>query len=174
MFIHAVIGRHCGNLVKSAFVPRGFDVDIHADAWFNDYAIRANVRYKFDYDHKPLQEMPKVKKYQVNRKRMNEVRKVAKPFYEYIDTMDNLAPKQIETTINYWSNEYRNPAMLLQSLEDKEQWWSMFQLLEWQTQSSRYDYSASRMTYTRNVKAMKDKVDACLKEQSPQVLDEVF
>ncbi len=173
MFIHAITGKGCYAIKLNEFVPRGFRADINADATYNGYAIRANGDYKFDYDNKPLQAMPQLKKYRVNRKRMNEVRKVAKPFYEYIDAMHNLAPEQVDSNMSYWDSEYRNPAMLIQSIEDKEQWWSMFEVLTWRTRITSYDHTAGQRVYTRSVAGMKRIVDEYLKENNPQVLDEV-
>lgn len=173
LFIHAITGKSCYNICASAFVPRGFSVDIYADAMYGEYAIRANGDYKFDYDHNPLQEMPVIKKYEVNRKRMNEVRKLAKPFYEYIDAMHNISPEQVESKVSYWDNPYRNAANLALALKDKDAWWSMFGVLEWQTRFTRYDHIAGQMVYTRNVEGMKRIVDEYLKDNNPQVLDEV-
>jgi hypothetical protein len=173
LFIQAITGKGCYAVRLSEYVPRGFRADINADATYNGYAIRANGDYKFDYDNKPLQVMPVIKKYRVNRKRMNEVRKVAKPFYEYLDAMHNITPEHVDTNISYWDNEYRNPAMLIQSIEDKEQWWSMFEVLTWRTRNSKYDHTVGQMVYTRNVAGMKRIVDEYLKDNNSQVLDEV-
>jgi len=173
LFIQAITGKGCYAVRLSEYVPRGFRADINADATYNGYAIRANGDYKFDYDNKPLQVMPVIKKYKVNRKRMNEVRKVAKPFYEYLDAMHNITPEHVDTNISYWDNEYRNPVKLARSLDDKSAWWSMFEVLSWQSRFSKYDHTVGQMVYTRNVAGMKRIVDEYLKENNPQVLDEV-
>ena len=177
LFIHAITGRGCYAIRLSEFIPRGFRADINADATYNGYAIRANGDYKFDYDNKPLQEMPVVKKYRVNRKRMNEVRKVAKPFYEYIDAMHNLAPDGVaehnNTVQSYWRSPYRSGQLVLEHLNNRDEWWNMFECINGLTQARHYDYKTGLMTYHRNVKAMKDWVEVVLKVNSPHVLDEV-
>jgi len=173
LFIHAITGKGCYNICESAYVPRGFKADINAYARFGEYAIRSNGDYKFDYDNKPLQEMPVVKKYRVNRKRMNEVRKIAKPFYEYIDAMHNLAPDELDSKVSYWASPYRDATNLVLSLNNKDEWWNMFEVLTWQSRSTRYDYTLGHMVYTRSVAGMKRIVDTFLKEANPQVLDEV-
>jgi hypothetical protein len=177
LFIRAITGKGCYGVRSSELVPRGFSANVNADATYDGYAVYANERYKFDYLDKPMQEMPKLKKYKVNRKRMNELRKIAKPFYEYIDVMHNLAPDGVDehnnTVQGYWRSPYRSERLLLENLNNRDEWWNMFECLNGITQARRYDYKTGIMTYHRSVKAMKHKLDSALKANNPQVLDEV-
>lgn len=183
LFITAVTGKLCTGIPTRDYIPQGFPADLlEASFSYNGYPIDTSGTYKFDYDDKPLDldAHPKLVKYKVNRKRMNEVRKVAKPFYEYIDAMSNLLDSNIRDVddvnanrTNYWDNPYRNTAKVIADIEDQDKWWDMFQCLSWQTQDSKYDYASGKMVYTRNIGAMKYKIEAELKYNSPHVLDAV-
>lgn len=173
LYITAITGHGCYNVRSSELVPRGFSADVNADATYNGYPIYANSRYEFDYSDKPMQTMPVLKKYKVNRKRMNEVRKTAKPFYEYIEAMSNLMGEEIDNETNYWQSEYRNPSRAVHDLPNKDVWWDMFNSVAWSTQSRHYDYKTGKQHYYRNVKTMKEWIDNALKAENPQVLDVV-
>lgn len=180
LFITAITGKLCTGIPTRDYIPQGFsEILMEAAHSYNGYPIHTSSRYKFDYEHKPLDldAHPKLVKYKVNRKRMNEVRKVAKPFYEYIDAMSNLLDSEIrdvdDNRTNYWDNPYRYTPNLVADLENQDKWWDMFQCLAWQTQSSKYDYIMGRTVHTRDVNAMKHKIDTELKLSSPHVLDAV-
>jgi hypothetical protein len=112
-------------------------------------------------------------KYKVNRKRMNEVRKTAKPFYNYIDAMDNLVGDMDVAFKNYWDSPYRDSYKVIANLGVEEQWWDMFECIAWQTQRSNWDHKSSQRVYVRQPNAMKKLVDDALKAVNPQVLDVV-
>ena len=173
LFITAIVGRGCYGVRSSEFVPRGFSANINADATFNGYAIHAGERYTFDYEDTPMQEMPQLKKYKVNRKRMNELRKTAKPFYEYMEAMSNLIGDEIEGDQNYWQSDYRNSSRAVRDLPNKDVWWDMYNAIAWSTQGRHYDYKTGKQHYYRSVKAMKEWIESALKANNPQVLDEV-
>jgi hypothetical protein len=173
LFITAVTGRGCYAVRSSELVPRGFSANVNADATYNGYAIYESERYKFDYFDKPLQEMPQIKKYKVNRKRMNEVRKTAKPFYEYVDAMSNLLGEEIEQEQTYWQSDYRRTSPVVNNLANKDVWWDMYNAIAWMTQGRYYDFKTGKMHYSRSAQAMKNWVDGALKANNPQVLDEV-
>jgi hypothetical protein len=173
-FIRGVTGVWVQRLRTADYIPKGFNLDIPAGYTYRDYPINGWERYKFGYDHTPLEpeKHPKLVKYKVNRKRMNEVRKVAKPFYEYIDAMHNLTGDTISEDID-WSHPYRNTATLISYIEDQDKWWEMFEVLSWQTQERYYDYALRKPMYKRNVANMKQCIDNALKESAPHVLDVV-
>jgi hypothetical protein len=173
LFITAITGSGCYGVRSSELVPRGFDAHVNADATYNGYGIYASERYAFDYVDTPMQEMPRIKKYKVNRKRMNEVRKIAKPFYEYIDAMGNLMGEEIDGDVTYYQSDYRNPSRVVEDLPNEYVWWDMFNAVAWMKQGRHYDYKTGKQHYYRSVKAMKDWIDDALKANNPQVLDEV-
>lgn len=178
LFISAITGRTCTGISPRAYIPQGFsDSLMEAAHSYAGYPIHTSGTYRFDYDHKPLDldAHPKLVKYKVNRKRMNEVRRVAKPFYEYVEAMNNLMDADMNSfgRDNYWDSPYRNTAHMIANIENQDKWWEMFQCLAWQTQSSRYDFDLGKMVYTRSIGAMKHKIDAELKYNSPHVLDAV-
>jgi hypothetical protein len=178
LYITAVTGRVCTGIPTRDYIPQGFSESLmEASFSYNGYPIHTSGTYKFDYDNKPLDldAHPKLVKYKVNRKRMNEVRRMAKPFYEYVDAMNNLMDADMNTggRDNHWDSPYRNTAHMIADIENQDKWWEMFQCLAWQTQSSKYDFDLGKMVYTRNIGAMKHKIDIELKYNSPHVLDAV-
>jgi hypothetical protein len=174
LFIFAITGNRCGSVRHSEYIPRGFSAEVGtADAMYADYPIRSSEAYKFDYDDKPLQEMPVLNKYKVNRKRMNEVRKQASPFIEYMGAMHNLAPDNDDSGSNYWSSPYRTTEAVVREISNTDLWWDMFECIAWNTQGRKYDVNTGKVTYIRNIQAMRNWVDGALKAHSPHVLDVV-
>jgi hypothetical protein len=173
LFIEAVLGVPVYNLHERDYVPKGFKVDFDWNILFNYMPIKSIGLYDFNYDHTPITKLDQPTKYKVNRKRMNEVRKLAKPFYNYIDAMDNLVGDMELTSKNYWDSPYRDSYKVIANLSDEKQWWNMFECLAWQTQRSSWDSNTSQRVYMREPKAMKKHVDDALKEHSPSVLDVV-
>lgn len=173
IFIRAITGNDCNGITPSKYIPSGFRADMNADVMYNGYPMRSSGEYKFDYDDKPMQEMPALHKYKVNRKRMNEVRKMAKPFYEYVDSMANLMDGKVADQTTYWPLRSRsrvNSGMM--HLQDQDKWWALFEYLSLET--ARRDWSSSTVSYYRDVKAMKQYIEKELKYHSPQVLDVVY
>jgi hypothetical protein len=178
LFITAITGRLCTGISTRNYVPQGFPESLMGAAHsYNGYPINTRTTYKFDYDDNPLDldAHPKLVKYKVNRKRMNEVRRVAKPFYDYVNAMNNLTDRNIsdDGRNDYWSSPYRNGEKLLADISNQDKWWEMFQCLAWQTQNRRFDYQLGHMVYERNTSNMKRKIENELKYNSPHVLDAV-
>jgi hypothetical protein len=170
LFIEAVLGVPVYNLSEKEYVPKGFKVPFDWNILFNYYPIKSHEVYDFNYDNTPITVLDQPIKYKVNRKRMNEVRKVAKPFYNYIDAMDNLLSRDVEVR-SLWDSDYRDANIIVSCLGAEEVWWDMFEVLAWQTQKSRWDHKTSQRVYMRQPSAMKKVVDDYLKLYNPQVLD---
>lgn len=174
LFIQAVMGVPVHNLREYDYVPKGFRVPFDWNILYNNIPIKSNVTYDFDYAHNPLSEMDKPNKYKVNRKRMNEVRQVAKPFYAYIDSMDNLLDDLYMADRGYWNSPYRtSPIKLMEDIGNQECWWDMFECLAWQTQGRQWEHGTGKVVYWRQPDAMKKAVDEAMKVLNPQVLDVV-
>jgi hypothetical protein len=171
LFIEAVLGVPVYNLNEKEYVPKGFKVDFDWNILFNYYPIKSHEVYDFNYDNTPITKLDHPIKYAVNRKRMNEVRKVAKPFYNYIDAMHNLLSHDVVGDRSLWNSVYRDANIVVGCLGAKEVFWDMFECLAWQTQKSRWDYQTSQRVYMRQPSAMKKVVDDALKAYNPQVLD---
>jgi hypothetical protein len=173
LFIEAVLGVPVYNLSEKEYVPKGFKVPFDWNILFNYYPIKSHKVYDFNYDNTPITVLEQPTKYKVNRKRMNEVRKTAKPFYNYIDAMDNLVGDMDVAFKNYWDSPYRDSYKVIANLGVEEQWWDMFECIAWQTQRSNWDHKSSQRVYVRQPNAMKKLVDDALKAVNPQVLDVV-
>ena len=168
IFIHAITGNHCYNVRKSDLVPSGFHVDLPADVWYDGKPMDSSERYKFDYEDNPLQEMPKVVKYRVNRKRMNEVRKIAKPFYQYMETMHNITPIDDIQEMGRWA--HMSLDLFKNSLTDESKWWELFQYV---ANKSYVRHYMNVWEYERNLTGMKNFIEKELKANSPEVLEPV-
>lgn len=176
LYITAVTGRVCTGIPTRDYIPQGFPADLlEASFSYSGYPIDTSGTYRFDYQHNPLDidKHPVLVKYKVNRKRMNEVRKIAKPFFEYIDAMHNLADTKPEEGYDYWGSPYRKGSEVVANINNQDKWWDMFQCLAWQTQTRKYDYTTGHMVYGRNADSMKRHIDNELKFNSPHVLDAV-
>jgi hypothetical protein len=174
LFIQAVIGVPVYYLHEKDYVPKGFRVPFDWNILYNYMPIKSNVSYDFDYAHNPLSEMDKPPKYKINRKRMNEVRQVAKPFYAYIHTMDNLLGDMEMADKSYWDSPYRHsPSKVMEDINNQECWWAMFECLAWQTQGRAWNHKAGKTEYWRKPDAMKQSIEESLKVMNPQVLDVV-
>lgn len=174
LFVEAVMGVPVNNLNEREYVPKGFTMPFNHNIWYHHYPIVSSNVYDFDYDHKPLTAIEQPIKYKVNRKRMNEVRKVAKPFYTYIDTMHNLMDdpekgheSRPDTKYNYASVE-----VFVADLPDQETWWDMFQALSFSTEGRTWVHGKGSV-YFRQPKAMKQVIERALKATNNHVLDVV-
>lgn len=169
IFIQGITGRYSHAIAKSKFVPSGFDVGIGADVMFGTQPMWSTEAYKFDYAGNPLQEMPTLTRYRINRKRMNEVRAVAKPFYKYMEAMHAITPIDQVTRDSYESlNMWRGN--LVQYLTDESKWWGLFEYLASNTYISHYH---NRLAYERSLSGMKRMIENELKGASPEVLEPV-
>jgi hypothetical protein len=173
LFMSAITGNYCRGVLESKYVPRGFSTQFNANALYGEYPIDSHKAYQFDYHDAPLQEMPVLIKYKVNRKRMNAVRKIAKPFYTYIDVMSNLSEDEIVYEKDYWASEYRDSSRVIANLTNEDAWWGMFNYISQGTSMRLYEPRTGKVNNVRDVKAMKNWIDSALKANSPQVLDVV-
>jgi hypothetical protein len=57
-----------------------------------DFPINASQKLRFDYNMKPIDELPVFPKYRINRKKMNLLRKENKDFPQYVEAMFKLLP----------------------------------------------------------------------------------
>ena len=174
LFVEAVMGVSVHNLNEREYVPQGFTMPFDWNIWYNHYPIVSSKVYEFDYDHKPLTAIEQPVKYKVNRKRMNEVRKVAKPFYTYIDTMHNLMddPKEGHKSRPDTKYSHASVDVFVADLPDQEAWWDMFQALSFMTEGRKWVYGTGSVHY-RQPKAMKQVIERALKATSNHVLDVV-
>ena len=155
MFIEAVTGNPCSSVQKKNYIPSGFPDINEARVVYDGHPIYANTRYKFDYDDKPLSALPSLQKYKVNRKKMSEVRKIAKPFIEYLTAMSSLSDAVGDRPhgTDYWTQrrEIQGEKLVARlSMDDK--FWETYQYLseytatyEWQPQGQRVTINPSNM-----------------------------
>jgi hypothetical protein len=174
LFIQTVKGVGVYPIKSRDYIPHGFDAPFKWDISYNDYPISSIEVYDFTYDDKPITKLEQAVKYKVNRKRMNEVRKVVVPFYKYIDSMDKLLPTHEISDRSVWASKYRNGDNIIANIGNEEEWWDMFEVMSWHTQGRGWDHQTGKSIYWRNVKAMKKMVDDALKASNPQVLDVVI
>ncbi len=148
MFIEAVTGNRCKSVQKKDYIPSGFPDINEARVLYNGNPIYASTRYKFDYDDKPLSELPTLQKYKVNRKKMSEVRKIAKPFLQYMNAIGSLSDEvhEVEGVINYWTTQREvEGEKLMARLVNEDKFWETYQYMsarfatrEWQGQGRDY------------------------------------
>lgn len=174
LFIEKVMGIPVGAIREYDYVPKGFTVPFDCNVWYNYHPIVSGKAYDFDYDHKPLTELEMPVKYKVNRKRMNEVRKVAKPFFTYIDTMHNLMDNPEKGHEKTPDTKYKHASVevLVEDLPNQEAWWDMFQALSYMTEGREW-VQGKGTVYFRRPKTMKQLIESALKATSNHVLDVV-
>lgn len=169
LFIEAITCNRCASVKLRDYIPAGFRDLNDATVLYDGYPITAKGRYKFSYDDKPLSDLPSLQKYKVNRKRMNEVRALAKPFYSYMQTMAGLSPEEMEQMNVPW----RGTLDIVEHLQDEDKWWALFQYLSWHSRIAHWS-TGNRITYVRSLKVMRNSVENALKGKfAEEVLEAV-
>jgi len=185
--ISGLTGLYVRSARSSDYIPAGFrdrPSDLEVQVFVNDYPIRTSERYKFGYDGKPLegQELAKVRKYVVNRSRMNEVRKQYKPFIEYMKVMtpmidienDNVA----EGIFAEANRDYtpRGMSKVLNLACDEKTYWNAFTVMVTKFHGYRWLYNQGT-GYSRkralDINVLLREFDKALKQENHHVLDVV-
>jgi len=175
-FLEKVIMADIKHYSRDSYVPRGFNPpsEPNISKFFNGYGIQTGMhRYKFNYyTHKAVDESVhiEVKKYKINRKRMNEVRKPYQKFFDYLKTMHGLTNGEVpekppEFTIR------NNRSEILNMAREEKSWWNLYMLLA--NHMSRMDWQLNK-SYVKNYKDMVQYMDVEIKFNHPEVLDVVY
>lgn len=132
-----------------------------------DFPINKHQKLRFDYNMKPIDELPVFPKYKINRKKMNLLRKEHKDFPQYIEAMFKLLP----TLTQEWFDIAKKEA------EDKtlDKKYRMFlELLLAEKQYNGWSYlNRDTGLYELSLSNILERFDWQLKKSHPEVLDKV-
>ena len=132
-----------------------------------DFPIIENQKVRFDYNMKPIDELPKFPKYKINRKKMNLVRKENKDFPQYVEAMFKLLPPLTQEWFDIAKKEAEDKTL------DKK--YRMFLgLLLAEKQYNGWGYlNRDTGLYELNLSNILERFDWQLKRSHPEVLDKV-
>ena len=169
-FIWKVGNIMMANYSSRAYVPAGFMDTNEVNGFINGYPIKVNETYKFNYQGEALepQKHPKLTKYKINRKKMNEARKPYQPFIEYVKTMNNLIHETTDIS------EYQSDSRLsISSVVDEGEsvYWEMYRNIA--REATHRNWYSNNFSWKRDDKAMMNIIDGMIKSKSQYVLEEV-
>ena len=132
-----------------------------------DFPIKENQKVRFDYNMKPIGELPKFPKYKINRKKMNLLRKEHKEFPQYVEAMFKLLPTLTQEWFDIAKKEAEDETL------DKK--YRMFlDLLLAEKQYNGWGYlDRDTGLYELNLSNILERFDWQLKKSHPEVLDKV-
>ena len=132
-----------------------------------DFPINASQKLRFDYNMKPIDELPVFPKYRINRKKMNLVRKENKDYPQYVEAMFKLLPPLNREWFETAEKESRDETL------DKK--YRMFlKLLLAEKQYNGWGYlNRDTGLYELNLSNILERFDWQLKRSHPEVLDKV-
>ena len=127
LFVEKITGCHTYNISQSRLSPRGMQGIQEADFRYNGIPITASKKYKFDYNHQPLEpdRHPKVYKYTIDRKAMKEVRDIYRPFMNYIKAITKIDRSEVDVSKNMGLSDDKIIAMM----QDESQWGELYESL---------------------------------------------
>jgi hypothetical protein len=132
-----------------------------------DFPIYPKQKVRFDYNMKPIGELPIFPKYKINRKKMNLLRKENKEFPQYVEAMFKLLPPLTQEWFDIAKKEAEDETL------DKK--YRMFlDLLLAEKQYNGWGYlDRDTGLYELNLSNILERFDWQLKRSHPEVLDKV-
>jgi hypothetical protein len=132
-----------------------------------DFPIYPKQKVRFDYNMKPIDELPVFPKYRINRKKMNLLRKEHKDFPQYIEAMFKLLPPLTQEWFDIAKKEAED--------ETPDKKYRMFLgLLLAEKQYNGWGYlNRDTGLYELSLSNILERFDWQLKKSHPEVLDKV-
>ena len=132
-----------------------------------DFPVYPDQKVRFDYNMKPIGELPKFPKYKVNRKKMNLLRKKHAGFKDYVEAMFKLLPPLTREWFDTAEIESRDETIDMQ--------YRMFLrlLLEEKLYNGWHYRDSTTNTFNLDLSNILKRVDWQLKKSHPEVLDKV-
>ena len=132
-----------------------------------DFPIYPKQKVRFDYNMKPIDELPVFPKYRINRKKMNLLRKEHKDFPQYIEAMFKLLPPLTQEWFDIAKKEAED-----ETLDKKYRMFLGLLLAEKQYNGWGY-LNRDTGLYELNLSNILERFDWQLKKSHPEVLDKV-
>ena len=132
-----------------------------------DFPINKHQKLRFDYNMKPIDELPVFPKYRINRKKMNLLRKEHKDFPQYIEAMFKLLPTLTQEWFDIAKKEAED-----ETLDKKYRMFLGLLLAEKQYNGWGY-LNRDTGLYELNLSNILERFDWQLKRSHPEVLDKV-
>lgn len=132
-----------------------------------DFPINTSQKLRFDYNMKPIDELPVFPKYRINRKKMNLVRKEHKGFLQYAEAMFKLLPQLTQKWFDTAAKEVKD-----NTLDKKYRMFLNLLLVEKQRSGWAYRYRNTDL-YELNLSNILKRFSWELKRLHPEVLDKV-
>jgi hypothetical protein len=132
-----------------------------------DFPIYPKQKVRFDYNMKPIGELPIFPKYKINRKKMNLLRKEHKDFPQYIEAMFKLLPPLTQEWFDIAKKEAED-----ETLDKKYRMFLGLLLAEKQYNGWGY-LNRDTGLYELSLSNILERFDWQLKKSHPEVLDKV-
>jgi hypothetical protein len=132
-----------------------------------DFPIYPKQKVRFDYNMKPIDELPVFPKYKINRKKMNLLRKEHKEFPQYVEAMFKILPTLTQEWFDIAKKEAED-----ETLDKKYRMFLGLLLAEKQYNGWGY-LNRDTGLYELNLSNILERFDWQLKKSHPEVLDKV-
>lgn len=171
-FITRITGCPLKIITLSRLHPKGLPQDFATNIVYNNLPIKADVRYKFSYDNKPLEpeKHPKIYKYTIDRKALKAVREPFKPFIKYVKAMARIDRGEVDIHSGApYTYSSLIVAMLVEASHAK-----MYESLRAVNPQMVHDYATRSMRYEVSVENMLDEINSAIKrEHAKDILNAV-
>lgn len=163
LFVEKITGCYIYAISESRLSPKGIHGLQEADFRYGDVPITASKRYKFDYNHQPLEpdRHPKVYKYKIDRKAMNQVRGMYRPFINFVKAMSKI--DRGEVTPDILRQPIVSDEAIADMMLDESKHAQLYEMLRsWEARHS-YETHTWRRVWTVSEKHMLERIDKIIK-----------
>lgn len=161
LFVEQITGCYIYTITESRLAPKGMHGLQEADFRYNNTPITASKRYKFDYNHQPLEpdRHPKVYKYTIDRKAMKEVRDVYRPFINYIKAITKIDRSEVDVSKSMGLPDNTVIAMM----KDESQWGQLYESLRVMEAERYYEPNSWNVKWVVSEDNILKKIDSLIK-----------